>query len=1069
MECVFLFLSFLCGILFFCFKDQSFSNALFSQFPYFEETIIWNEILTFLNNAPYVFFIPMVILAFWGLKNNNVLFSLWDSQGKITPSDTDCFEIFKEITHHIRPKFPFLKRKQLVVIEDLDRSENPNIVERLLKELYRFVTLMDQKEKKQFIFVVSLKSEASLKNKDEKEGLSLYSKIFDYTVWIRPIHYNNVQEIIKPLLIEKLGKKKTALLINDLEWIMKGSMLTVREIKDRLNETFLLHQSLVNRKDTNSLVSYKKCAAVVYLQRQYPKIYQILIENEDGFKQLITETYYLEKEITKELIESSIFSKEKNNASIKETKDDFINDLLEMIKAKDIENDYLMYFYNYPKNSYIMNSAEKQIFDYLIHNNYNFKDDDTVFALLTKIIINNKGLIIEKAIKELKDNKKCLGRFVYHFENIFLFIYENEKKELVNSYKSLFMTQLNVADSFVLFEDLLNLNISDEITKEFINISIPVIISKNKEHPFGINNLRHTLFTNHPGKIHLLYELCINKNEDLPVITTKVIDSINSVTDLFNCLDFSKIKKESVEGNLKSLEKFDFSDDENSIKLVKKLKEISNLKEVTESHSILFSILKKNKIFDTDLFSILYNSFVLKNKKEFLEYIQTINYSKLSDDDLQKIDDLHTDEITDINLIELLEKNNKYNSTIYSRIKLNNFDSFDFSAEWIKEKIKDICLPINEEIPDYIIILRLKFIKSGNVENAFSLFNEPFDFVKSEEIVLLNETDIYWAIDFTRVENEDPLILSNYCNNKNLKEDNLFNFFDTILSDEENKISDMEYLNNLLSLIDFIKCPFDSMKEEQQNKIITLLFDNLELNDYGNSLQLLKKIKCHNDRLDTIIQDNIIDDELDEYLEVCNDISKPSNLVIEYIGNQAINYRLSKSITDRLKNEGYYLNYIIGKTLFNNQYFYEKDINLTEYYKAYCTSNNYFELTKNTSLIDLFYNEELYTSELSLEKLMPFKKFERQSYKLIKLFFEKLQKDEEKKEYIATIGHINTYEDSKAFIDLITSDEYINLCDDQLFVNIVKEKLWEKDPSGKDKKGVLKRNFSILLNKKLSK
>ena len=80
----------------------------------------------------------MAITGFFALRNNNVLFSLWDSQGKIKPTDTDSFEVFKEITYHLRPKFPLFKRKQLVIIEDLDRSTDKDMVSQLLKELYRF-------------------------------------------------------------------------------------------------------------------------------------------------------------------------------------------------------------------------------------------------------------------------------------------------------------------------------------------------------------------------------------------------------------------------------------------------------------------------------------------------------------------------------------------------------------------------------------------------------------------------------------------------------------------------------------------------------------------------------------------------------------------------------------------------------------------------------------------------------------------------------------------------------------------------------------------------------------------
>ena len=464
----FLFLSLLFLILFFCFKNVNFSITLFSYIPILESNAICKKIISILNTAPYLLFIPISIFAFLGLMNNNVLFSLWDSQGKINPSDTDYFEIFKEITNHLCPKIPVLKRKRLVIIEDLDRSENSKIVKLLLKELYRFVTLMDKKELKQFVFIVSLKSEASLCKNNEKEGLSLYSKIFDYTVWIRPLHFNNVQEIVKPLLINKLGKKKANKIISELDWIMKGEKLTVREIKDRLNETFLLHQSLVNRDDSSCLVSYRKCAAVVYLQRQFPKYYQVIIDNEEGFKKLITDSYYLSKKIDGDYIKNNFIKDADSDAKDREIVEDFIKEFLLMLNTNVIENDYLMYFYNYPKNSYIMNYAEKTVYDYLIHDNYTFDNDSVITSLLGKIINDNKALIIQKAFKELKENNKNLGRIVFHFEQLFLFTYKNNKKELINSYKNLFMKTLNVNISLQCFENIIGFNIPESISKEIL-------------------------------------------------------------------------------------------------------------------------------------------------------------------------------------------------------------------------------------------------------------------------------------------------------------------------------------------------------------------------------------------------------------------------------------------------------------------------------------------------------------------------------------------------------------------------------------------------------------------------
>lgn len=1084
----FLFLSLFFLILFFCLKNDNCSITLFSNIPIPESYAISekfigiinkiisniNKIIGIINIAPYLLFIPISIFAFLGLMNNNVLFSLWDSQGKIKPSDTDYFEIFKEITNHLRPKIPVLKRKRLVIIEDLDRSEDSKIVKLLLKELYRFVTLMDKKELKQFVFIVSLKSEASLCKNNEKEGLSLYSKIFDYTVWIRPLHFNNVQEIVKPLLINKLGKKKANKIISELDWIMKGEKLTVREIKDRLNETFLLHQSLVNRDDSSCLVSYRKCAAVVFLQRQFPKYYQVIIDNEEGFKKLITDSYYLSKKIDSNYIKNNFIKDADSDAKDREIVEDFIKEFLLMLNTNVIENDYLMYFYNYPKNSYIMNYAEKTVYDYLIHDNYTFDDDSVITSLLGKIINDNKALIIQKAFKELKENNKNLGRIVFHFEQLFLFTYKNNKKELINSYKNLFMKTLNVNISLQCFENIIGFNIPESISKEIIDISIPIIIEKNKEHPIGIQKVRSTLFEKYPEKIHLFYALCVSNDEQLPIIITEVIEKINNTEDLFGCLDFTQIQQNQISTYLRDIVKFDFSDKENYERLIKKLKEIPNISSTENIHETLIILLKKNSIFDEELFNILYKNFNTENDKDLIDYIQCIDYLKLSDDTLKKIDDLTTNEISDITLIELLESKNYFKSSIFSRLKLDNFKTFNFDNEWLVENIVELASLINQDEPELFQKLRIILIGKHKVSKVYDLFNEPFDFVSKNELDILTPEDIYYAIDFSRIDDEKIEMIANHCNNKEYTSENLYKFFKALLfgDDKGNRIAEKNNIETLFSLIDFNICKFDSLANNQQEEILKNISPIIELDNCENAINFIKKIKCYATSLTLQIHADLEEDAslFDEYIDVCNNISKTTDEVITFISEHEINCALSKEITDKLFKIKNYENYILGKSLNDNAYFFNESIPLIHYYNVYCKNDSYYELVKDTDLINKFYDNNIYEKsifdieqneiELDKKRIQPFMKFS-QTIKLFELILSKLDENEERKIFIQNIPEFHSYKESELAIDVVLKEPYIQIFNgDEDFVNVFKEKLWENDDNGKSKKGVLKAKFT---------
>ena len=95
--------------------------------------LFWYRFIMFLSSIRYIFLFFAGFSIYEALKNNNILFSLWDSQGKIEPTDTDCFEVFEEIISKTTNNHN--SKKQLIIIEDLDRSDNSKAVLSLLKEI----------------------------------------------------------------------------------------------------------------------------------------------------------------------------------------------------------------------------------------------------------------------------------------------------------------------------------------------------------------------------------------------------------------------------------------------------------------------------------------------------------------------------------------------------------------------------------------------------------------------------------------------------------------------------------------------------------------------------------------------------------------------------------------------------------------------------------------------------------------------------------------------------------------------------------------------------------------------
>lgn len=1027
-------------------------------------------------DVPNEIFLFIAVLLIWiSLVKDNFIFSLWDSQGKIEPSDTDTFEIFKEIILKLKSK-----KKHLIIIEDLDRSDNAKIVTSLLKELYRFINLLTDEEKKNFIFIVSLKSEESLvseSTEDEKEsayktGLSIYSKVFDYTVWIRPIHFENVRQIVKKLLeTQKFDEKKVTFILNQLYWVMQGENLSVREIKDRLNETFLLYSSLSKRDDSKKSVTYKKCAVVVYLQRQYPMIFRELTINEKKFGDIVKNYYY---KVNQNPDFSSFDFSEKNGDTFNAFKEDFKR----MLDNKDLENDYLMYFYNYPSNAHINTLEEKTVYDAIIQNDISFIKNESSNEIINKVLKERNGQIIKDACKEVDEYGHVFGSVVLLFEKIFSIALGCNNKNITESIKQFISSNIddidNVTNSISKICDYEIIKENNQNRDIIIALFADIIIERFRvvKNSNFINNFRLTIQNYFPNEIGKFTHVFINQT--LPLASLSVIQNCKNSIDIFNTLNFSMLSSESYKNYFEYLEKVKFSTEEKDL-LVDYIKKIPGLATFKDVGTILKNLFIKQNIYNDFVFDIIYNQFHETNIQTIIDYIQNVDYQNAGKESLQKIDNLVTPLITDTELIQLLERNNLYKSAIYSRLKLNDFRTFNFDNDWMSENIAELATEIKQKEPELFLKLRMILIGKCELSKVYNLFNEPFDFVNENELNILKPEDLYYSIDFERISDDKIEMIADYCNSKKINSENLYKYFEAILfgdDEEKNRLIDRKLIEKLLSFIDFNLCKFDSMKSDEQEKIIKNISPILELKNGKNIINFIRTIKCHIPSLTKRIHEILEEDNslFDEYIEACNYVSKSSEEVITFISEHEIESALSKEITDKLLKKKNYENYIIGKSLNDNKYFFDNSIPLNCYYNSYCKNDLYYELVKDSDLINKFYDNNMYEivifnvaneeHEIDKKRIQPFMKFS-QTIKLFELILSKLDTNEERKSFIRNIPEFHSYSESELSIEVVLKEPYLQMfINDEDFIKTYKEKLWENDDKGQSKKGVLKSKFT---------
>lgn len=530
-------------------------NSLYMKLPTVPDDINivstekWFNFISFLSIGKYISLVIGVCLSVLAVCIAAPVFSSWKSEGKYEPDNSDVYEIYLRIINRLLPCY--FKQKCIVFIDDLDRTTDKALVVTFLKEIYKYLHLLPDEKQKRIVFVISLKSEVLLKlteipslKTQEADTKNFYSKIFDYTLSIKQIHSENYRDIVESLIFQekdsvinvysqenKIENKEKIIIqkiVSELKWIYSDENITIREIKERLNETFLLYQTLLHRNYENPSIQLQKCAAVVFLKRKFPEEYDALLKKEKYLAQLIREC---NKEVTSEKKEKVYNQNIKNITEIEESgnsqKINIPKELKTMIFEGDIEDDFSMYLYNYPKNSYVKNSNEKELFDALIHDDISFLKDKYSDDVIDEVITDKKGRIIDEAYSNYLKGK--IPEIVYENEKLFCYTVNhfNEKQKLIeeNIKEEITVFLADISKNIPHVEKILSYNTDNYYKQKLSN----TICSQLKEkmirfQPAIIENIRKSLLEIFKNNTIFLVDNFTDEN--LPQLS---IDTFNSI------------------------------------------------------------------------------------------------------------------------------------------------------------------------------------------------------------------------------------------------------------------------------------------------------------------------------------------------------------------------------------------------------------------------------------------------------------------------------------------------------------------------------------------------------------
>ncbi len=292
------------------------------------------------------------------------LFSSTKSEGNHSFDENVLIDYYtKEIFYR------WFRMHYVFVIEDLDRTENNQLVIDFLKEIRKYYlntdTFRGWLHHNKVTFVVNIKPEALMIG-DSNPGL--FSKFFDYNIDLKQINIDNYDAVLDGMLQEVAGELVNLGLIEDeseattdnilgMQWIIRGRHLGMRTIKERLNSVLLLYDALLHKfPDKKSIVSFEKCAVAIYITNEYAQDFYFIDDRK--LDELIGKFVAGEDEELQQWITES---DEKLCTTFKK-------EIVEQIEDKRIDTNYRLYFYNYPKGSKLYNVSEMRVYNALLYN-----------------------------------------------------------------------------------------------------------------------------------------------------------------------------------------------------------------------------------------------------------------------------------------------------------------------------------------------------------------------------------------------------------------------------------------------------------------------------------------------------------------------------------------------------------------------------------------------------------------------------------------------------------------------------------------------------------------------------
>lgn len=994
------------------------------------------KILNLMNDVNPLFFVFALGMLIYGIMDTSIAFSSWKKTGDNHLESNDVFELYDEIATKLIENSS--ENKQIVFIEDLDRINDKALITEFLKELYRFQNSVSEKLKDKFVFIVAIKPEALLKTRDVKPGKEnedktfehLYSKVFDVTVNLKPIHFEDYESALLAMLDKnKESRERLIGLIGEdiaedhlpesFNWILLGENLTLRDLKDRLNHAISIMVSLKNKNYKGKPgINFTACTAVAYLESAFPVEFYGLVQEEEKFESFIRESYSIKNKLDdkkNELIKKYhkiFYGSIPDNIGCETQKDKFIDALCKLVLDNVFDDDFRMYFYTYPDNSYIKTVDEKDVCN-LIKLPTIFDNVENLDEMVDRIFSSKPKSIVIDTIRNLNESEPypivlILNRTLFEYAVKF-----NPEKSL--QLLCQYTLKSKTSDDKIL-SCLKMINTAQICNKEWLisNYSKNILESVSTEEltKEKFMKLRKNIIQAFEGKIVGFIDLFVNEDVSVSIINEDEVKLIDNISNILKLIDIRLVntKMEYIFNRINS-DKLSSEDCDLASNIYGKLitKDGSN----TSLGTNILQFLRNNNLINIEFFNVVLNT--VDDTESICAYINEFEVNVLPDEYLRDIDKKVIGNGLSDELLKRMKDNNLFVCYILSKAPKNQIDNINYLDDTVRENIISASRVLLAEDETIFILLRKSIIrKVQNVYNKYGqIFEGEYPIVTKEELNTFNVfLDAIICIDASKLDLENCDFVWEYCNQDNRSANECLSVF-KYLFDKEHKlvVEDRDVARKLIYALDFDKIRFCELNIAQREEAANYVFELLGLSEPEEALKFLRHLKTLVPSLEQVIQESSL---TEDYISLLNDLMTYTDTSLQWIESVKVKMGLCPVITDQLYNRKYYVNYVIGKSLYENKLVYDKNmLSLEQYFDMYLNRQCMYDvMSENEEFISDIAKAGLYTQISSIALIKPLY-YLPQTTDMFEYIWSILS-DNEYSEYLMCIPKIATLDDSKS-------------------------------------------------------